>query len=944
MRRTMPFSLLCVLVLFPLALLGQQMQSSTGCSLPTPPFQSNKPNIFNGQQEQWLGDAQAAQEEPAYDLLPEKESAELDRIGQKLLAQLPPTPIHYHFRVYEAEDANGFSLAGGYVYVSRKLITDAHSEDEVAGVLAHEIGHIYTHQLAIAFTRLLTAMMSASSLGGREDVEDKLQLLLNTPWKDRAEESEDDREKDELLADRVGLYALVRAGYAPKAFAENLDRISANKGHTGNILTDVLGTTSEINLRVRVAHKMTNSMPDECKRLEPGSSPEFKAFQEAVRNVTIHPLIEPTPGLKSFKLEPPMRSALVQVLFSPNGAYVLAQDENSIHVLSRSPLKLLFTIDAPGAQLARFTPDSTHVTFHYQTMRVENWEIATRKRESYHELVDYEGCPQTSLSPDGKTFVCLSVTRGGVWLKLSDVETGKRFYDNKNFYEANPFIQPWMNVIRYLIEPWIGTVAYSQDGRIMMIATGSKAMGYDLSQRKPISLGNDLNQLQEGYMAFVDSDKLVYLCEVDTDPKTGNSLYKMCESTFPSGFPINSFKLGQQWMESVTKGNHVLVGPLNENAAILVDPSKGKASAAFKLDSLDIYDNLVASETERGAVAVGELGGQHMDSVDLPVNPMREGIVAAFSPDGRFLAYSGRSRSSIWDLTAQKQVGLMRPFTSVRFDDQDQMRAVYPESHQKPGQNAQIDLKTGKVTEGAKYDKDQWLYGDVLVKFQPMDKFNTATENTEMQVVDPATGARLWSKRFPRQTPALRGTDGDSLLLLMDLLDQTAADESTHAGDKLVTASDKKYEWVKHGLLVEAVNSRSGEVLRKIVLPESAADSGAMDRRTASLYGNFLVVHGNSNNSVIYRLSDGQRLGAFYGRAIAGDGNLGLIAATNRDQEIMILDATTGKELKRVTVDHLPRAARFIAEKNALLVLTATQRVYSIDLATAGHSDAGQAK
>ena len=55
-------------------------------------------------------------------------------------------------------------------------------------------------------------MMSASSLGGREDVEDKLQLLLNTPWKDRAEESEDDREKDELLADRVGLYALVRAG------------------------------------------------------------------------------------------------------------------------------------------------------------------------------------------------------------------------------------------------------------------------------------------------------------------------------------------------------------------------------------------------------------------------------------------------------------------------------------------------------------------------------------------------------------------------------------------------------------------------------------------------------------------------------------------------------------------------------------------------------------
>jgi len=229
------------------------------------------------------------------------------------------------------------------------------------------------------------------------------------------------------------------------------------------------------------------------------------------------------------------------------------------------------------------------------------------------------------------------------------------------------------------------------------------------------------------------------------------------------------------------------------------------------------------------------------------------------------------------------------------------------------------------------------MYGDVLVKFQPMDKFNVVTENTEMQVADPLTGARLWSKRFPRQTPALRGTDGDSLLLIMDLLDQVAADESAHAGDKLVKASDKKGEWVQHGLLVEVVNSRSGEVLRKVVLPESSNNSRSRDRRTASLFGNFLVVHGNYNNSVIYRLSDGQRLGAFYGRAIAGDGKLGLIAATNRDQEVIILDATTGKELKRVTVDHLPRAARFVAEKNALLVLTASQRVYTIGLPTIGH-------
>jgi predicted Zn-dependent protease len=235
------FSLLVLCGHFSAALYGQQAQGTSGCTLPVPPFLSNKPNIFNEKQEQWLGDAQALQQEPDYDLLPDKDSTELDHIGQKLLAQLPPSPIHYRFHVYESEDANGFSIAGGYVYVSRKLITDARSEDEVAGVLAHEIGHIYTHQIAITYTRQFKSRMNISSVGNQEDLEDKLQLLLNVAPKDSAEESEDDREKDELLADRVGLYAMAKAGYAPKAFAENLDRITANKGRTGNILTDVLG-------------------------------------------------------------------------------------------------------------------------------------------------------------------------------------------------------------------------------------------------------------------------------------------------------------------------------------------------------------------------------------------------------------------------------------------------------------------------------------------------------------------------------------------------------------------------------------------------------------------------------------------------------------------------------------------------------------------------------
>src|ERR1017187_3267434 len=256
----------------------------------------------------------------------------------------------------------------------------------------------------------------------------------------------------------------------------------------------------------------------------------------------------------------------------------------------------------------------------------------------------------------------------------------------------------------------------------MLVLAGAKAMAFDLAERKPISLGKDLSRLVDGRTAFVDSNKLVFECDWDAKAGTSRDTFKMCETTFPDGLPFNTFKLGYQWLEPLSHGNHVLIGPFKDTAAMLVDPSTGKADAGFKLDSLDVSDQLMASENERGGVSAGELGGHHTDAADLSVTPMPSLESAAFGPDGHFLAYSGRSRSSIWDLNTQKRVALMRPFRGVPFDDQSQMFAQYPQSHQKAGLDYHIDLTTGKATEGAKYAIDQFQYGDLLITFQPMEK------------------------------------------------------------------------------------------------------------------------------------------------------------------------------------------------------------------------------
>jgi len=51
---------------------------------------------------------------------------------------------------------------------------------------------------------------------------------------------------------------------------------------------------------------------------------------------------------------------------------------------------------------------------------------------------------------------------------------------------------------------------------------------------------------------------------------------------------------------------------------------------------------------------------------------------------------------------------------------------------------------------------------------------------------------------------------------------------------------------------------------------------------------------------------------------------------------VSIYDVASGKEVEHVTLDHYPLAARFVPEKRHLLVLTATQRVYTLDLPAGG--------
>jgi Zn-dependent protease with chaperone function len=107
-------------------------------------YHSNK---YKVQDDVKLGRQVAAQAERQLPILHDEETtAYVERVGQRLVAAIPPQfqhpEFHYYFKVVNARDINAFALPGGPMYVNRGMIEAAHNEGEMAGVMAHELSHV----------------------------------------------------------------------------------------------------------------------------------------------------------------------------------------------------------------------------------------------------------------------------------------------------------------------------------------------------------------------------------------------------------------------------------------------------------------------------------------------------------------------------------------------------------------------------------------------------------------------------------------------------------------------------------------------------------------------------------------------------------------------------------------------------------------------------------
>src|SRR5205085_7817382 len=153
---------------------GNMTPAQQPCHPPALVAPSPESNMFTEEQEADLGDAMAERAEKNYRIIEDETvTAYLNQIGQRLVRHLPPNNLRFRFAVVDLPDANAFVLPGGRVYVTRKLIALAKNEDEIAGVIGHEIGHALAHHSALRMTRIFRELLGVTQLKDRRDVFDK---------------------------------------------------------------------------------------------------------------------------------------------------------------------------------------------------------------------------------------------------------------------------------------------------------------------------------------------------------------------------------------------------------------------------------------------------------------------------------------------------------------------------------------------------------------------------------------------------------------------------------------------------------------------------------------------------------------------------------------------------------------------------------------------------
>ncbi len=143
------------------------------------------------------------------------------QIGERIVAQSDKADLEWRFHVVEDESVNAFNVPGGLVYVHSGLIAEADDEDELAAVIAHEVGHGAARHGAERLSQqyemaLLAQVVLGEDPGLVQQIAAEIAAAGTLARHSRSQEFE---------ADELGVEYLHAAGYDPEGMLRFFERL-----------------------------------------------------------------------------------------------------------------------------------------------------------------------------------------------------------------------------------------------------------------------------------------------------------------------------------------------------------------------------------------------------------------------------------------------------------------------------------------------------------------------------------------------------------------------------------------------------------------------------------------------------------------------------------------------------------------------------------------------